>query len=165
MTDTESKHEGQATVRPQGHVNVPRMPRGRARTPQEVADDIEGLREPDGTSVLRIKTPSGKPVLIDALDYLRLLDDGWSPALRLACPGGSAIYVVTRKLTARGLPRATGKRPKGSDAIVARLVTGAASDEVVGYLNGRYDLRRRSLGSLSRRQGRRQVRLGRPVLR
>jgi len=128
-----------------------RKPLGRARTPQEIADDIEVTVE-GGARVAHIRTPGGRIVKMDAADFERLLDDGWSPALRLACPGGAAVYVVARKLKARlnkagGPPKAGGPtlKAKPSDAIVARLVTGAADDEAVRYLNGRYDLRRRSL--------------------
>ena len=116
---------------------IPRLgkPSARPRTPEEIAGDIKVVDE-EGHRVAHVKTPSGRTVLIDAEDLTRLTVAGWSPALRLACPGGTATYVVTRKL---------GSRPS-HDAIVARLVTGATEEECVRYLNGRFDLRRGSLG-------------------
>ena len=123
-------------------------PARRARTPQQIANDIEAGTDEHGTPVVRVKTASGRAVFLDAEDFQRLLNDGWTSALSLASPGRTSVFVMTRKR--RSASRADAK---GCDAIVARLVTGAGPDEAVRYLNGRYDLRKRSLAVVKSPQG------------
>lgn len=109
-------------------------PLGRRRTPQEIAADTK-LVDEGGHRVAYVRAPTGHTIRIDADDLARLVADGWSPALRLACPSGLSAYVVTRKLGGG----------RCHDAIVGRLVMGARDDETVRYLNSRDDVRRASL--------------------